>query len=413
MATPKIAETTTKITHDVQVRGLTVQSDVPLRLTGLFNALFEDCTFIADGTRSGGNGGMSPNTLRDVTFNRCVFKFFNGLNFWELPERSSFYINFTDCKFTGTNSTFGEYASHWVLEGNSFDLSPVPGSSIGIGLNCLDCAFVDNNVRCAAITGAGGAVIADNFGLSYQDNQQVKIIGNTIISNNSNMIQCGHPDTIVANNNIVGGYLYLNVTASKNIISGNYIDTDVSALGILCHSSDPANMIITSNTIISPTSVGTTCIQVDNPGGTTGKATIADNVIIGFTTPIIAPISEDPNFQLLNQSVNRLSSQLQLTVDPTVDWQISTAGKTVTALASGVIVLGNGQGLMIISDDTSRMAIFLMSAGGAVIKIAGDATYVVGAPGAGQVGISYNGSRYTVTNGYVVTRIFSIMLFRP
>ena len=106
------------------------------------------------------------------------------------------------------------------------------------------------------------------------------------------------------------------------------------------------------------------------------------------------------------------------TVASSTAWQFAgQAGSgTPTALAaSATYQLANGSGLLMVhNDDTGSLGVFICWAG-SVTKIAGPAEMVSGTPAASQIGVSWSGSYYIITNGFTTTQnlYFTTILTRP
>lgn len=106
------------------------------------------------------------------------------------------------------------------------------------------------------------------------------------------------------------------------------------------------------------------------------------------------------------------------TVASSTAWQFAgQAGSgTPTALAaSATYQLANGSGLLMVHNDgTGSLGVFICWAGN-VTKIAGPAEMVSGTPAASQIGVSWSGSYYIITNGFTTTQnlYFTTILTRP
>jgi hypothetical protein len=98
------------------------------------------------------------------------------------------------------------------------------------------------------------------------------------------------------------------------------------------------------------------------------------------------------------------------TIAPSTDWGIdfATGGSTITLVAGATYDLATGSGMVVIYDNGNGNFNFLFATGGAVVSVAATAssTIVAGSPGAGFVGLFYNGgtAKYRILNNMATTR---------
>ena len=106
------------------------------------------------------------------------------------------------------------------------------------------------------------------------------------------------------------------------------------------------------------------------------------------------------------------------TVASSTAWQFAgQAGSgTPTALAaSATYQLANGSGLLMVhNDNTGSLGVFICWAGN-ITKIAGPVEMVSGTPSSSQIGVSWSGSYYIITNGFSTSQnlYFTTILTRP
>ena len=106
------------------------------------------------------------------------------------------------------------------------------------------------------------------------------------------------------------------------------------------------------------------------------------------------------------------------TVASSTAWQFAgQAGSgTPTALAaSATYQLASGSGLLMVHNDgTGSLGVFICWAGN-ITKIAGPAEMVSGTPSSSQIGVSWSGSYYIITNGFSTSQnlYFTTILTRP
>jgi hypothetical protein len=89
-----------------------------------------------------------------------------------------------------------------------------------------------------------------------------------------------------------------------------------------------------------------------------------------------------------------------------VDMTKNSSTGYVTLAAGATYDLASGSGMVFVHNETDgMMAAFLCYAGG-VVKLGGDATFVVGVPAASQIGVYYFGgtAKYRVNNGYATSQ---------
>lgn len=99
-------------------------------------------------------------------------------------------------------------------------------------------------------------------------------------------------------------------------------------------------------------------------------------------------------------------------VDPSSAWAYDTNTSGYSLVNNGTKDFSTGSGLIILNDGTNGQ-VGVFSVGATVVtKISGPAHYVSGAPAAGQVGISWTGSAYRLTNAYGSTATFYIATIR-
>jgi len=98
------------------------------------------------------------------------------------------------------------------------------------------------------------------------------------------------------------------------------------------------------------------------------------------------------------------------TIAPSTDWGIdfATGGSTITLVAGATYDLATGSGMVVIYDNGNGNFNCLFATGGAVVSAAATAssTIVAGSPGAGFVGLFYNGgtAKYRILNNMATTR---------
>jgi len=88
---------------------------------------------------------------------------------------------------------------------------------------------------------------------------------------------------------------------------------------------------------------------------------------------------------------------------------VSEARTPIAAGATIVLPVGAGE-IKICDDNTGESAPFWVWAGANIVKLAGGASLVVGAPGANQTGVQWNGTNYTIKNGWGVQHLYYIAL---
>jgi hypothetical protein len=81
-------------------------------------------------------------------------------------------------------------------------------------------------------------------------------------------------------------------------------------------------------------------------------------------------------------------------------WQYRSDGYNVHTIANGASLdLAAGSGLILIVDNADGAIAAFIAGGATVTKLGGAAKFVVGAPGAGEVGVLFGTTTYRVTNG--------------
>lgn len=286
-----IANVTPLITRHVALENLTIQGSVPLVVTEVFDFTASNCHFVYAGSTEAGRTatGMIANTVRKFSIVDSSFEPSVGSNYapLELPQRNSQDVLFRNVTFAATQIAFGEYAAHWILQGNHFWIYPGNNVAVGLVTGGLDVEFGSNDIHGTIVAGSGsGALIADYAGPTGESSQFGRIIYR------ANKIECR-----------ADGNNCMRLSTKDPLVTGNSITTTGSANGIKVEGLQGQVAMIRNNTI----SVGTSPAIVLNSTMADGSV-ISDNTLTG-TGAYAVYVANSPSPQLGGHvfSNNRIS----------------------------------------------------------------------------------------------------------
>ena len=191
---------------------------------------------------------MIANTVRKFSIVDSSFEPLAGSNYTplELPQRNSQDVLFRNVTFAATQIAFGEYAAHWILEGNHFWLYPGTNVAVGLATGGLDVEFASNDIHGTIVTGGGsGALIADYTGPAAESSEFSRI------TYRANKIECR-----------ADGNNCMRLSTKDPLVTGNWITAAGTANGIKIEGLPGQLAKIQSNTI----SVGTSpAIVLNSP----------------------------------------------------------------------------------------------------------------------------------------------------
>ncbi len=305
---PLIANVTALATVNVGIDSMIVQGVEPLAATGVFGMTVTNSQFISDTSIGGGNvTGFTLNTIRNAQFSGNTFGSTGPLlAAYELPQRNSQNISFTNNTFTASSTGFGEYAAHWTFSGNHFFLYPISGNGAALALGGLDVDFSQNDVH----GGSNVTLIADYVGLDAYAPYvgQIRITGNSISCQavNSNCIGLGSADPTATDNSITAQSNEVGIKVEGPIsqsatIRGNTI-TIGTGVGIVLNTSQNDSSIVSGNSITGTGPIG---IHIPTSGSPhSGGHTLSGNSISGFSTPIGVNLANHPGTVVSKTTIN-------------------------------------------------------------------------------------------------------------
>jgi hypothetical protein len=238
-----------------------------------------------------------------------------------------------------------------------------------------------SNTWCST-NGSGGIYLN---GISGRQVNQVDIV-NVVCSNNS--IAGGgagnglYIDTYCTNVTVIGG------SFSNNISNGIYVAANVSnfkIIGATCGASGefPGNI-----------QYG---IYVDS--GASNNYQISNNRLLSNSIGQLYDGGTGVN-KIVYPNVGA-GTAITTNATPSIDWGLDFAKQGYFVIANGTpYSLAVGSGLILLTNDGTGATGMFLASGGTVTKVSGDATIVSGAAGANQIGLSFSGGLYKVSNGY-------------
>jgi hypothetical protein len=229
---------------------------------------------------------------------------------FELAQRNSDVVIFSNNTVTGNSGGFGEYNAHWTLSNNTFNMSSNSGSP-GLVTGGVDVTVSNNIIADSSSTASAYSDFAGPDSYAPFVNT-VKVLSNTITCGGVLPVACVElraSDTVFNNNSLPGsgglGLLVQGPNQQFIMVQGNTFNNFSRPITFNTPCCDGST--ITDN-ILKGTGFGITGINITNPASPyTGSNFICRNDIVGFTNSIVSSQTLHPGTIICNRNnyINR------------------------------------------------------------------------------------------------------------